>query len=584
MKKHGRKLRLAVCLTLSAMMLLAALPASAAMEQADIVLKNGVVYTMVKEGDSAQAVAIKGDTIIYVGDDKGAEAYIGEDTDVIDLKGKMVSPGFMDGHIHGPGMWLERLFAINLEGLSTNEEYLKAIEKFVKANPDMDAYTGGTFMLNAYQQADGSNPGPQKADLDKISADKPIVVNDTSYHSAWVNSKALEIAGITKDTPNPTGGIITKDEKGEPTGFLTDSAMNLVTDKIKAEYTDEMYLEAIEAFQEEANSLGITGITNIMGAASLPALDPALYTKLERDGDLALRMRLVNTVNPGTTPEQAVKETKGLAKLDSDMIKTGTVKLFYDGVTESGTAVMIEPYLAEAGQGDGWKGEPVWDEKEFDAMVAALDKEGIQVHTHAIGDGAVRETQNAYAAAKKANKTDGLRHTMTHVCAIAHDDIKINADLGIVNALQFLWMYGDPLYELEAAFIGEERAKAMYPVKDMIEAGCIVSGASDTPVTGYNVLEEIEVGVTRNSPYPKEEDTDMYRWPEQGLSAYQMLEIYTKNVAYQNFMEDMIGTVEVGKKADLVVLGEDILKIDPKKISDTEVVYTISNGDIVFGD
>ena len=171
---------------------------------------------------------------------------------------------------------------------------------------------------------------------------------------------------------------------------------------------------------------------------------------------------------------------------------------------------------------------------------------------------------------------------MTHVCAVADEDIKRIADLEVISALQFLWMYRDPLCELEIAYIGEERAMAMYPVKNMLEAGCIVSGASDGPVTPFAPLEEIEVAVTRNSPYPGEEDTDMHRWPEQAITPYQALEAYTKNVAFENFMEDLVGTIEVGKKADLAVLDQNILTCDPKKISDSTVRYTISDGRIVY--
>ncbi len=169
---------------------------------------------------------------------------------------------------------------------------------------------------------------------------------------------------------------------------------------------------------------------------------------------------------------------------------------------------------------------------------------------------------------------------MTHVCAVADEDIKRIAVFEVISALQFLWMYRDPLCELEIAYM-EKRAMAMYPVKNMLEAGCIVSGASDGPVTPFAPLEEIEVAVTRNSPYPGEEDTDMHRWPEQAITPYQALEAYTKNVAFENFMEDLVGTIEVGKKADLAVLDQNILTCDPKKISDSTVRYTISDGRIV---
>ena len=295
-----------------------------------------------------------------------------------------------------------------------------------------------------------------------------------------------------------------------------------------------------------------------------------------------LGIMILPTIIPGTDPSEAVKTVKGLARYDSEMISTGTAKMFSDGVTEGGSAVMLEPYNEAAGKGSDWYGESEWDQQEFDAMVAALDKAGVQVHVHAIGDGAVRNTLNAFENAIKENgERADRRYTMTHVCAVADEDIKRIADLEVISALQFLWMYRDPLCELEIAYIGEERAMAMYPVKNMLEAGCIVSGASDGPVTPFAPLEEIEVAVTRNSPYPGEEDTDMHRWPEQAITPYQALEAYTKNVAFENFMEDLVGTIEVGKKADLAVLDQNILTCDPKKISDSTVRYTISDGRIV---
>lgn len=553
-------------------------PAPAA-DPADLVFRNGHVQTMVSENDVAQAVAIKGNEIVYVGDDAGVEAFVGSGTKEIDLGGGFLSPGFMDGHIHAPGTWLDRLFNVYLDGLTTNEEYLEAIGEFVKANPDMDAYFGRPFMLNAYQQPDGSNPGPSKLDLDAISADKPIVITDVSGHSAWVNSKAFELAGITDDTPNPEGGVIYRDAEGKPSGCVTDAAYDLISNAVPSTVTFEQMEEAMEKFMEEANSYGITGITNITRGG----LDiNELYHRLDEEGRLKLRMRIVTTMDPMYTYDEVLAALKNSAQYDSDMVTTQTVKIFYDGVTESGTAVMLEPYLPEAGLGDNWRGEPIWPVDQFNKMVQDFDAEGMQVHVHAIGDGAVHGTLDAYEKALAANGKRDARHTMTHVCAITDDDITRMANMNVIGAMQFLWMYGDPLYELEKAYIGEERAQAMYPTKRIAEAGITISGASDAPVTPYVSLDEIEVGVTRNSPFPEEEDTDMHRWPEQGLTAYQMLEAYTKNVAYQNFMDDIIGTVEVGKKADLVVLDQNILEVDPKKISDSKVLYTISDGRIVY--
>lgn len=547
-------------------------------EKADIVLKNGVVQTMVSEDDTASAIAIQGDKIIYVGKDDEVESYIGDNTKVIDLDGKMLTPSFMDGHMHAPGNKITELYEVSFDGCKTKDDYINRVKEYMKKNPDVKVIKGGAFDLNVFKESDGSNPGPKKEDLDKICSDKPIILYDVSHHSVWVNSKTLEMAKITKDTKNPQGGLITKDLDGEVTGYLTDGALNLLDNILaEVEYTDEMYKDCLIKFEEEANSLGITGITTIQS----PQMTK-VSSGLEKSGQLSLRMRVATTIEPGTTTEDALKEVQDLKQYNSDLINTNTIKLFYDGVTEGGTAVFKEKYSKQAGKGDNWYGETSWKKAEFKNMVKALDKEGYQIHTHAIGDGAVSNTLDAYEEAQSQNGKRDARYTMTHVCSISDEDIKRASDLKVVSALQFLWMYADPLYQVEKTMIGEERALAMYPTKKMMDAGCIISGASDNPVTGYNPLEEIEVGVTRNSPYKNEEDTDMYRNPEQGLTAYQMLEIYTKNVAYENFLEKEVGTIEVGKKADLIVLDQNILKIEPKKISDTKIIYTIFNGKIVY--
>lgn len=546
---------------------------------ADLVLYNGHVQTMVSESEVASAIAIAGNKIVYVGDDSGIDAFVGDTTQVIDLDGKFVSPGFIDGRIHAPGNWFTKLFQIDLTGLSTNEEYLEAIRSFVEAHPDEEGYIGSPFMLNAYQLPDGSNPGPSKEDLDAICPDKPILIHDVSYHAAWVNSKAFEMAGVTADTPDPEGGLFYRNEKGEPSGCVSDAAKGIVFAIMPDTMTNDNLEKALYKFMEEANSYGITGITNIT-QGGLDIID--MYHKVEREGNLTLRMRVVPTMKEGRTYDEVLSTIKSYNDSATDMISSNTVKIFYDGVTERGTAVFLEPYLESTGLGDHWCGEPIWSQEDFTRLVHDFDAEGVQVHVHAMGDGAVHGTLDAFEEARATNGERDARHTITHVCAITDEDIQRMADLDVVANLQFLMMYHDDLMDLERAYVGDERAMAMYRTKHMAEAGICISGSSDAPVIPFVPLDAIEAGVTRNSPYPEEEDTDMTRWPEQGLTAYQLLEAYTKNDAYQNFMDDIIGTVEVGKFADLVVLDTNILEVDPKEISSAKVVYTISDGRIVY--
>jgi len=546
---------------------------------ADLVLYNGHVQTMVSESEVASAIAIAGNKIVYVGDDSGIDAFVGDTTQVIDLDGKFVSPGFIDGHIHAPGNWFTKLYQIDLTGLSTNEEYLEAIRSFVEAHPDEEGYIGSPFMLNAYQLPDGSNPGPSKEDLDAICPDKPILIHDVSYHAAWVNSKAFEMAGVTADTPDPEGGLFYRNEKGEPSGCVSDAAKGIVFAIMPDTMTNDNLEQAMYKFMEEANSYGITGITNIT-QGGLDIID--MYHKVEREGNLTLRMRVVPTMKEGRTYDEVLSTIKSYNDSATDMISSNTVKIFYDGVTERGTAVFLEPYLESTGLGDHWCGEPIWSQEDFTRLVHDFDAEGVQVHVHAMGDGAVHGTLDAFEEARATNGERDARHTITHVCAITDEDIQRMADLDVVANLQFLMMYHDDLMDLERAYVGDERAMAMYRTKHMAEAGICISGSSDAPVIPFVPLDAIEAGVTRNSPYPEEEDTDMTRRPEQGLTAYQLLEAYTKNDAYQNFMDDIIGTVEVGKFADLVVLDTNILEADAKAISDARVIYTISDGRIVY--
>ena len=526
-----------------------------------LVLYNGHVQTMVSESEVASAIAIAGNKIVYVGDDSGIDAFVGDTTQVIDLDGKFVSPGFIDGHIHAPGNWFTKLYQIDLTGLSTNEEYLEAIRSFVEAHPDEEGYIGSPFMLNAYQLPDGSNPGPSKEDLDAICPDKPILIHDVSYHAAWVNSKAFEMAGVTADTPDPEGGLFYRNEKGEPSGCVSDAAKGIVFAIMPDTMTNDNLEQAMYKFMEEANSYGITGITNIT-QGGLDIID--MYHKVEREGNLTLRMRVVPTMKEGRTYDEVLSTIKSYNDSATDMISSNTVKIFYDGVTERGTAVFLEPYLESTGLGDYWCGEPIWSQEDFTRLVHDFDAEGVQVHVHAMGDGAVHGTLDAFEEARATNGERDARHTITHVCAITDEDIQRMADLDVVANLQFLMMYHDDLMDLERAYVGDERAMAMYRTKHMAEAGICISGSSDAPVIPFVPLDAIEAGVTRNSPYPEEEDTDMTRWPEQGLTAYQLLEAYTKNDAYQNFMDDIIGTVEVGKFADLVVLDTNILEADAK--------------------
>ncbi len=345
-------------------------------DAADTVLKNGIVYTMLKADDIVQAVAIKDGKIIYVGDDAGAEAYIQDGTQVIDLKGAMLSPGFMDGHMHAPGAWMDNLFNVSLADCETKEDYVAKVKEFVEKHPDAKIATGGNWSMNVFMNADGSNPGPAKEDLDAVAPDIPVILNSIDEHSVWVNSKAMEMAGITTDTKDPSAGIIARNTDGSPRGMLTDAAANLV-DSVRAldVKTVDQYKQAYLSFQDEMHSYGITGITNLTDGDVIQAM-----SELEKEGKLSLRISQAVNVNPEDDVKEMIQKVEDLKKqYSSDFLHINTVKLFIDGVTEGGTAVFLEPYQATAGKGDKWYGEPIWKDEQLNQAVQAFDAAGIQV-------------------------------------------------------------------------------------------------------------------------------------------------------------------------------------------------------------
>ncbi|MCM3392767.1 amidohydrolase [Cytobacillus oceanisediminis] len=550
-------------------------------DHASLVFKNGKVYTMEEDQPLAEAVAIKDGEIQFVGSSSDAEKYVGEDTEVIDLEGKMVSPGFMDGHTHPPGLWTSKLFEVYLAELESHEEYVQAVADFREKNPKAKIITGDGWVNGPYEQADGTNPGPKKEDLDAVVSDIPVMLYSIDKHSVWVNSKALEIAGITKDTVAPKGGMIERNPDGSPRGVLREGAMDLLADvQALSNLTDEQYKEAILEFQKEMHSFGMTGVMNMSGGdRSLKVLN-----ELEKEGKLTMRVANAIVFGPETQPEEAVAKIQDAGKkYNSDWLSVNTVKLFADGVTEGKTALFVEPYTKNAGMGSHHHGDANWKEDTFNKMVSKLDKEDIQVHIHAIGDGAVKMGLDALELAKKENEEHNSRHTITHISAIQDSDISRMANLGVIASLQPFWFYKDQYYDLEKAMIGEKRALAMYPAREMWDAGVTIASSSDYPPTpDYRPLNAIETGATRNSPYPEEQDTDLVRNLDQALTVKEMLQSYTKNVAYQIYRENDLGSLKAGKKADMVVLGEDLTNIEPKNISETSIVYTIVDGKIVF--
>ena len=549
---------------------------------ASLVIMGGVIHTMDGDRQTASAVAVKDDKIIYIGDDEGAEDFIGDYTRVIGLDGKMVLPGFIDSHIHPASGWMTDMFECNLIELEPSAEvYAAAIKAFADSNRDMELIIGASFQINAFDDL-----GPTKEVLDAVVSDRPVIVTDTSKHAYWVNSKALEMAGVTEDTPGPEGGKIYRNEDGTIRGYFADA---FLFDEVLAlgEKTIEQFEAAWMNWQAEANSFGITSFS---GGSDGTLEKWAMVNDLLKRGELTVRANMPYMPEPNQASAKDIADMldvmKEGQKYTSDYQVVRTVKVFIDGVVEGRTGLLLEPYDAAAGTDPDYRGIPIWTKESLQAVVSASDKAGYAMHMHTIADGSTRMGVDAIEKAITDNGTKDPRHVLTHLTIVDPAEIPRMSEMGIIAAMQPTWFYRDPWFSgLEEQMLGTERFNRMYMIKDMVDAGVLMTGSADYSVLpDYRPLIGIEAGPTQSSPYPGEDhDPDFIRNADQAVSLMTMLEAYTRNGAYQMGMENKIGSLEVGKLADMVILDEDLFKIPLQKISDIEVLYTILGGRIVYG-
>lgn len=578
-----------VAYTLTLMMIIMTFVACGTGEAQKIAVTNGVIYTV--EGDSwdtapAEAMVIAEDgTIEFVGSDSDAEEFIDGNTEVYDLEGKTVLPGFVDSHVHPPGTLMTELYQIDLYGALTFKDFQNSIKDFVEANADLDTYWGEGFSMGI---VDKNGKAPCKEWIDEVCPDKPVLLISSDHHNVLLNSKALEICKIDKKTTHPTGNVH-KDKNGEPTGLLTD-ASSLVT--IEQEYTPEQEKEGLLAFIDRMNGWGYTALSS---AGHLMSTDPLL--EVDSSGEFTMHANLSGGISPETWKEDVDKldELKEATK-DCTNIKVETGKFFIDGVIEGCTGYLKEPYTAAAGKGDNYKSTPLWDQDEMTAAMTEVMKRGYTVHVHSIGDAATEMTVNSIEAAQKANGDQDYRNTITHLQVVADKDIERMGKLDIIAAVQPFWHLKEPdWYEtVDELVLGEERAWNEYPLKSFIDAGAKITSSGDYPVSPLNnPFWAIETGVTRNMNNPesygvdeiKDMDDPTYLLnPEERVTVKQMVEAYTINGAYQMRSEDTIGSLEEGKIGDFIVINQDVMKADPLKIDKTKVLATVYGGQVVNGE
>jgi hypothetical protein len=555
---------------------------------ADMVFTNGIIYTADAEDTIAEAMAVKDGVIVFVGSAEEAKSWVGDNTEVVDLEGKMLMPGMIDGHMHAPGTALTELYNIDLNGVLRETETIEIVKAFVEENPDIEFYYGSGFSIGAFKGAEASM-GPKKERLDAISADVPIVIDSYDGHTSWLNSKAFEVLGITKDTPNPPGGVIEKDPAtGELWGTLRESAMSLVPVQ---EFTPEQELEALELFQSNLHSWGYTGLMSISGYAPPPF---AAYKTLQDAGELKLRVTASYTLDPEKPLDEQFAEVDQLkADYDSDLVKLATVKFFADGVIEGVTAYLLEPYEAAAEKGSDFKGEFLWDMEKMKEAFTTANSKGLQIHVHSIGDASTRNVLDAMEYAGQNVPEGDYRNVITHLQLVDEADIPRFAELKVIASTQPYWHFKEPDWWeiIDSPFVGE-RAEREYPLQSFIKAGAMVVSSSDHPVTPFpNPMWAIEAGVTRNieneefygvEPITDIDDPTYLLSPGERASLFDMIKSFTANAAFQIFREAEIGTIAVGKFADFVILDQNLMEIDPLRIDSVRVLQTYFNGEKVY--
>ena len=551
---------------------------------ADLILKNGTVYTVDADRSWAESVAIRGKRIAYVGNNKEAESYIGPDTKVIDLKGKMVLPGFIDSHAH-VSYCVSLIATAQLINLPSLDAYQKSIQGFAKKNPDLEVIYGNGWDNSLFPPI-----GPVKEDLDAVISDRPASMMSSDGHAIWVNSAALKMAGITKETPDPEGGGIERDpETGEPAGTFRENAMDLIHNVLPP-FTLEQLKEGIRAYIDIAAKEGITTVhdpmlilpeeTGSLLGAGLLRNNIAAFSQLAVQGKLNMRV----TGSLLAAPERGVSQVSAFlserSKHKDPLFQTNSIKVFADGVIEGSTGYLLEPYKHMP----GFRGTCLWEPEVLKETFKVLDNERFQIHVHAIGDAAVRITLDAFEHARKANGPRDSRHLVTHLQLVAPEDIPRFSSLGVIGVPQPIWFIkGEHHNKLAIPYLGRERADRQYPMKSFFDAGVRMASASDFPVTiPCPPLLGIMTAITRCEPGVT--DPDEILWPEERVGLEDIIASFTINGAYANFLENETGSLEAGKLADIAVIDQNLFEMPAAEINNAKVLLTLFEGREIYRD
>ena len=541
---------------------------------ADLLFAGGPVLGVSRDHQEHSAVAVRGGRIVATGD--AAADLAGPRTRAVDLAGGLLVPGFTDAHIHAVQGGLDRLHC-DLTPATGREDCLRMVRTYAETHPERDWVTGGGWDQTFF-------PGgtPTAAELDAVVPDRPVFLPNSSHHDAWVNSRALEIAGIDAGTPDPPDGRIGRDHTGAPTGVLHEGAMSLVG-RLVPPTTPEEYAEALLVAQAYLHSLGITGWQDaILGRyANIDDVGP-VYLEAAQRGTLTARVVGALWWERDRGAEQIAELRQRREHLHAGRFRATSVKIMQDGVPENGSAAMLEPYLDRDGRPTGNRGLSYVDPVDLRHHVTALDGNGFQVHVHAIGDRAVREALDAFGTARSANGRTGNRHHIAHIQVVHPEDVVRFEELDVTANMQPLWATSEPqMVDLTLPVLGPERSAWQYPFAGLARSGATLAAGSDWPVSSPDPLAGIHVAVNRRTPASLGVPEDRAFLPEQALDLHTALTAYTSGSAFVNHLDDG-GRVAVGALADLAVLDRNPFAGAPEEIGDTRVLATFVEGEPVF--
>ncbi len=535
---------------------------------ADLALINGRIWTGTSDS-FVEAVAIRGNRIADIGATNRIKKMIGPETQVIDLRGRLAAPGFNDAHIHFLGGSLG-LNEVDLNGCKTVAEMIERIGAWARKNPDAEWIKGRGWEYTKF-------PGglPTKSYLDAVVRDRPVFLSAYDDHSAWVNSKALELAEIDEETRFDGYGEIVRNASGEPTGALKEGAQSLVS-KIIPPPTREEKLEALRKGLKLAASLGITSIQNASGSPD----EASLYEELLAGNELTARVSIAFSIGQQTTKEELGSLSELRLKLNrAPMLRVDSVKIILDGVIESHTAAMIERYSDLPAHHGAPMGILTMPTDQYRELVLEADRLGFQIYTHAIGDRAVREALNAYEAALRANPGKLTRHRIEHIETISPGDLSRFSSLGVLASMEPI--HADPgTLEVWARAVGPERLPYSFAWASLLRAGARLVFSSDWPAAiSINPIRGLHIAVNRRTI----EGNPPKGWvPEERISITEAMKAYTSGGAYASFEEHVKGFIAPNMLADIAVFSQDLFKCDPEKIHETRVTMTIFDGKIIF--